>query len=350
VVSAGAETFAYAIGGGSAVTIGAGGGEAIDTQTADWVHHDPARPVTLAGGGGPATQRVPLVPAAGQAVEIWVKVGYEFDVDRGFIYYTTDGSEPQGAFGAGTGTTATAALSFSGEDAVDSSVDWWKGALPAQTSGTVRYKIALFDSGIAAPISDADPAKLYGQTRFAVTNFSPRNARVWLHNNLNTNHTAVGLRDGFHVVRARALLPRSGKASVFNTFTQTFYYISDTDGDGLPDSWETEHGLAPDDPTGPNGPDGDPDMDDFSNLAEYLAGTDPRDAESLLRILPLANGGRVVTWTSVPSRRYRVYSAADPAFDFEPLSGPITATGAHTSHTNPPPAAPKEFYRVRVVP
>jgi hypothetical protein len=47
---------------------------------------------------------------------------------------------------------------------------------------------------------------------------------VYLHNNRNTNHTRTGLEEGFHIVRARAFLPRSGKSSVFNTFSQTFYY------------------------------------------------------------------------------------------------------------------------------
>jgi hypothetical protein len=65
---------------------------------------------------------------------------------------------------------------------------------------------------------------LYGLTQAVITNFSPETATVWLHNNLNTNHTITGLQEGFHIVRARAFLPRSGKSSVFNTFLQTFYY------------------------------------------------------------------------------------------------------------------------------
>jgi hypothetical protein len=49
----------------------------------------------------------------------------------------------------------------------------------------------------------------------------------------------------------------------------------DTDGDGLPDGWEVQHGLNPLDPTGDNGPDGDPDNDGRTNLEEYLNGTNP---------------------------------------------------------------------------
>ena len=47
---------------------------------------------------------------------------------------------------------------------------------------------------------------------------------VWLHNDLNTNNTAIGLQSGFHIVRARIFLPRTNQASVYNTFLQTFYY------------------------------------------------------------------------------------------------------------------------------
>ena len=73
-------------------------------------------------------------------------------------------------------------------------------------------------------ISDADNAKLYGLTQFGITNFNPATVTVWLHNDRNTNNTATGLSTGFHIVRSRCFLPRSGKSSVYNTFLQTFYY------------------------------------------------------------------------------------------------------------------------------
>jgi hypothetical protein len=50
----------------------------------------------------------------------------------------------------------------------------------------------------------------------------------------------------------------------------------DADGDGLPDAWEVQYGLNPNDATGDNGPNGDPDHDNFTNLQEYQNGTHPR--------------------------------------------------------------------------
>ncbi len=57
----------------------------------------------------------------------------------------------------------------------------------------------------------------------------------------------------------------------------------DGDNDGLPDAWEFAHNLAftgTNAATGNNGPQGDPDHDGFTNLAEWKAGTDPQDAAS----------------------------------------------------------------------
>jgi hypothetical protein len=57
--------------------------------------------------------------------------------------------------------------------------------------------------------------------------------------------------------------------------------LADTDGDGMPDEWESANNLNP-----ANSADAalDSDSDGMSNADEYLAGTDPLDKESYLKV------------------------------------------------------------------
>lgn len=221
-VSAGAETYHYAVGGANLIVSGNGNDWTITNNTAAWAIHNPTNAITTAGA--PSTQRNPLNPTPGVPVEIYVRAGYEFYVSRCVVYYTTDGSNPEGSFGVGKGTTQVVEAGFFDDDSINGAIDWWKAIIPAgANTNEVRYKVALFKDD-SSTISDAQPAKRFGLTTFAITNFNPTAATVWLHNNLKTNDTVTGLSEGFHIVRARAFLSRDGKSAVYNTFLQTFYY------------------------------------------------------------------------------------------------------------------------------
>src|SRR5207302_10199809 len=127
-----------------AVVNGSGNGANINTSTPTWVYHEPSVTNTASGGNGTTTQRVPLNPSSGQAVDIWVKVGYNFKTNHCFIYYTTDGSNPEGTYGTGKGSTQVVPGSWVANDTVDTPSDWFKGTISAEAGGVqVRYKAAF---------------------------------------------------------------------------------------------------------------------------------------------------------------------------------------------------------------
>ena len=233
VVSLGAETYYYTVGGSSNLVAGSGYGAGINHSAATFVYHDPTATNTAVPTNNSVTQRVPLSPTNNQAVDLYVKVGYQFSINTCFIYYTTNGTNPEGAFGTGKGSTKVVPAFFAAADSAVPTIDWWKGTIPALPNGTsVRYKIALFKGGSVyagqsiSPIADSETsgAKLYGVTQTAITNFNPNTAVVWQHNDLNTNNAVSGLASGFHIVRTRNFLPRTNQSSSYNTFLQTFYY------------------------------------------------------------------------------------------------------------------------------
>jgi len=127
--------------------------------------------------------------------------------------------------------------------------------------------------------------------------------------------------------------------------------LRDEDNDGLPDAWEQQYfgnstNALPSD---------DSDGDGFSNLAEYIAGSDPTSADpnsaaSYLRITRIQAGagtGFTLTWASATNRIYTVERALDQPGGFAPIAelfgNPFETSFSDAWPTNPPPS----FYRVR---
>lgn len=135
----------------------------------------------------------------------------------------------------------------------------------------------------------------------------------------------------------------------------------DTNGNGLPDDWETFYGLT--------SPWSDEDGDGVPNVAEYRAHTNPTNAASALRLLGAGRddfGHPTITWAAVGGVRYRVQiadasAAGLPVFTDVPRPlalelnpapwGAITTQSFTDDGTlTGPPAPGGRLYRVRLVP
>jgi Tol biopolymer transport system component len=121
--------------------------------------------------------------------------------------------------------------------------------------------------------------------------------------------------------------------------------ITDTDKDGLDDGWEIARfgNLS-------SGAQDDSDGDGASNLAEYLSGTNPKDAQSRFAIQPLlrsSEGNVQITWGTVPGQTYQVQFRSDLGTGaWTDLPPAVTAIGNTLSVEGATSGHPSGFYRI----
>lgn len=128
--------------------------------------------------------------------------------------------------------------------------------------------------------------------------------------------------------------------------------ILDSDGDGLPDYWESQNDLDPNNPDGEEGADSDKDGDGLSAILEFLADFDPLDSTDGHLLTPVVspdNGTWRLQFPVIPNRRYQV-EACDDLAGWEPLGSSFTVGTANPLYQwhDPEPVAGKRFYRVSI--
>lgn len=125
-----------------------------------FVFHNPATQVFSQPGG--ITMREPETPREGETVSLWIKVGPSFTYNAVAVYYTENGSEPQGTQGVGqVGTLALLSygpnppITFQfNEPGQNGNDDWWLVQLPIFTrdyGDHIRYKISAWDTNNPIP-------------------------------------------------------------------------------------------------------------------------------------------------------------------------------------------------------
>jgi hypothetical protein len=123
-----------------------------------------------------------------------------------------------------------------------------------------------------------------------------------------------------------------------------------SDTDSVPDWWEDHYTFDRFDPT-----DGaaDPDADHASNREEYLAGTDPTDPFSVLRIISfgLAPDAFWIQFPTTTTRVYAVEIATELPADSWSTTAPVPGNGAlRVLQPDVPEFATRVFLRARAIP
>jgi hypothetical protein len=147
---------------------------------------------------------------------------------------------------------------------------------------------------------------------------------------LTANFCIIGdLEPGSLHVFKLAYELNAGQITPFSEAAAGTTWGRDRNFDGLPDDWQTKYWGA-DNKQWPLGS-ADGDGDGASNLEEFLAGTDPVRAESVLRItIRPTTGGLLVQWDAVAGSVYQLQSAGDLR-QWTDVGSPQFAVGSSSS-------------------
>ncbi len=147
-------------------------------------------------------------------------------------------------------------------------------------------EFAIDESGVGTSYSSVPMSNNVPYTMVVKIDGITKTANLWVDPDLGSSESvpdvAAVISDGN--LRCDAIRLAAGNATggirwdnlvIGTTWASLSTSASDSDGDGLPDSWENTYGLDPNDSTGDNGASGDPDEDTLTNIEELGLGTSP---------------------------------------------------------------------------
>ncbi|TLD71154.1 hypothetical protein FEM03_09600 [Phragmitibacter flavus] len=131
------------------------------------------------------------------------------------------------------------------------------------------------------------------------------------------------------------------------------YTITDSNGNGIPDWWENQYaGLRPGNPTQLNPTNLDFDNDGFSDLQEFILGTNPNVSDHIQLTLTRDTVGHTsLTWPTQLGRQYTILSSdtlQSNDWQPEPTATNLSGTGSPIIWQDPSTSPSLKFYRVSV--
>jgi len=124
------------------------------------------------------------------------------------------------------------------------------------------------------------------------------------------------------------LVQRGSDVAYANGYLEIQPTVPDFNFDGLDDWFQRQYFPLFTVPEA--APDADPDGDAFNNHSEYIAGTNPTNSLSLLKIdsVVLNTNGSTLAWESVPGKRYQVFGRLDlDNAPWQAVGAPVTRRG-----------------------
>ncbi|MBM3833918.1 MAG: hypothetical protein FJ403_11740 [Verrucomicrobia bacterium] len=185
------------------------------------------------------------------------------------------------------------------------------------------YVSALSSSRLSVTWPDASAAGVTGYELFVDDSAEP------VTTSLNIASVGPFAPSSTHSIKLSYKLASGGRSMLSAPVSATTWG-SDENLDGLPDDWQSHYwgskiSLWSD-------PKNDDDRDGASNLQEFLAGTDPKDSASALRMqMATTDQGNFLSWNTQPGFVYQVELKVDLSAEWTDLGAPRFAVGSTDS-------------------